>query len=70
MLEHFACAPGDALMVGDTPADVHAARDAGMRCWAVLGGHADEPTLRQAGAPRILGGVGELFAALHSPAGA
>lgn len=67
---HFGCDPGQALMVGDTTADVLAARDAGMPCWAVLGGHADEPTLRQAGATRILGGVGELFAALHATTGA
>lgn len=50
-----------ALFVGDTDADVLCARAAGMPCWAVLGGHGSEETLRDAGAERILrGGFAEL----------
>ncbi|MGQ0552935.1 MAG: HAD family hydrolase [Planctomycetota bacterium] len=59
------CAPHEALMVGDTAADVLAARAAGCPCWAVLGGTHDEQTLRESGADRILfGGIADLPAAL------
>jgi phosphoglycolate phosphatase-like HAD superfamily hydrolase len=65
VLGRLACRPEHALMVGDTSADVLAARAAGMPCWAVLGGTHDEPTLREAGADRILsGGIAELPEAL------
>ena len=64
-LEALGRGPGDALMVGDSTADVEAAHAAGMPCWAVLGGIEDRAALRAAGADRILdGGVGELPAAL------
>lgn len=57
--------PSEALMVGDSDADVHAAHAAGMPCWAVLGGVCSEEALRAAGADLILaGGVGELPRAL------
>ncbi|GJM22132.1 MAG: phosphoglycolate phosphatase, bacterial [Planctomycetota bacterium] len=56
----------DALMIGDSAADVHAAHAAGMPCWGVLGGIGDEKELREAGADFILsGGLGELPAALR-----
>ena len=50
-----------AIMVGDSDADVLAARAAGVPAWAVLGGVGEEKTLRDAGADLILAnGVGEL----------
>jgi phosphoglycolate phosphatase len=65
VLERLGCPPASALMVGDTTADVLAARAAGMPCWAVLGGTHDERALREAGAARILsGGIADLPAAL------
>jgi len=54
----------EALMIGDSDADVGAAHAAGMPCWAVTGGVGDERALRQAGADLILGGIGEAPAAL------
>ena len=56
---------GGALMVGDTTADVGAARGAGLPCFAVLGGIHDEATLREAGADLILSGLAELPAAVE-----
>jgi phosphoglycolate phosphatase-like HAD superfamily hydrolase len=65
VLERLGCAPHEALMVGDTTADVAAAHAASVPCWAVLGGTHDEATLRAAGADLILsGGIAELTAAL------
>jgi len=65
VLARLGCTPIEALMVGDTTADVAAAHAAGLPCWAVLGGTHDEATLREAGADLILsGGIGELLAAL------
>jgi HAD superfamily hydrolase (TIGR01509 family) len=50
-----------AIMVGDSDADVLAARAAGVPAWAVLGGVGEEKALRDAGADFILArGVGEL----------
>jgi phosphoglycolate phosphatase len=70
VLGELGCAPDEALMVGDTTADVRAARAAGLPCWAVLGGTHDEKTLHEAGADLILArGIAELPAALaaHKP---
>ncbi len=53
------------LMVGDTEADVGAARAAGARAWAVLGGIGTEQALRAAGADFILSGMGELPRAMR-----
>lgn len=65
VLERLECAPDEALMVGDTTADVDAAHAAGVPCWAVLGGTHDEATLRASGPDLILpAGVGALPAAL------
>ena len=63
-LQRLGCEPHEALMVGDTTADVGAAHAAGLPCWAVLGGVHSETTLRDAGADLILSGVAELPAAL------
>jgi len=69
LLERLGCRPDEALMVGDTTADIGAAHAAGLPCWSVLGGVHDEGTLRGAGADLILSGVAELPAALdrHAP---
>lgn len=56
--------PERAVMIGDSDADVLAARAAGMPAWAVLGGIGDEPALRAAGADLILSGLGEVPGAL------
>jgi phosphoglycolate phosphatase len=42
------------VYVGDMPVDAQAARAAGMECWLVLGGAADEATLRACSADKIL----------------
>ncbi len=66
-LERLGCASEQALMVGDTAADVQAAHAAGMPCWSVLGGIHDEPTLRAAGTDLVLrGGIADLPSALRS----
>lgn len=47
--------PERALMIGDTLADVQAARAAGVTVWAVAGGIGAVDALREAGADLILG---------------
>lgn len=66
-LQRLGLAPHEALMIGDTAADVGAAHAAGLPCWAVLGGTHDEATLRAAGADSILSGIAALPAALGLP---
>jgi phosphoglycolate phosphatase len=53
-LERLAADAGSALMIGDSDVDVLAARAAGVRCWAVLGGVGNEAGLCAAGADLIL----------------
>jgi len=67
-LEELGVAPPHAAMVGDTDADVGAARAAAIRCYAVLGGTGDERALRAAGAEIILSGLDELGRHLLAPA--
>lgn len=68
ILESTGTPPSEALMVGDTTADVLSAHAAGLPCWAALNGPSDEPALRDAGAERILyGGIGDLPRALDEP---
>jgi HAD superfamily hydrolase (TIGR01509 family) len=52
--------PGDAVMVGDTPFDVEAARRAGVPTLAVMTGGFSEAELRDAGAAGIFESVAEL----------
>jgi phosphoglycolate phosphatase-like HAD superfamily hydrolase len=54
--KHLGCevAPEDAVLLGDTPADVMAALDVGVPLIAVASGHSSEEDLRDAGASRIL----------------
>jgi HAD superfamily hydrolase (TIGR01509 family) len=54
----------DAVMVGDTPYDVEAAKRAGIETIAVLTGGFPEEDLREAGAAEIYESVGELRAKL------
>ncbi|HEX8911275.1 MAG TPA: HAD family hydrolase [Humisphaera sp.] len=45
--------PAQAAMLGDTPYDATACRDAGVVCLGLTSGGHDEPTLRHAGARRV-----------------
>ncbi len=47
-------APGDAVLVGDTPLDVAAAREGGARSVAVASGHTDREELEAAGPDALL----------------
>lgn len=49
-----AIAPGDAIVVGDTPRDVQCGRKAGMRTVGVATGHHPGGDLRSAGADHVL----------------
>lgn len=53
-LERSGTAPADALLVGDTPADVEGAHANGVRVVAVATGKSDEAGLRAAGADVVL----------------
>ncbi|RKY19476.1 MAG: hypothetical protein DRQ55_10555 [Planctomycetota bacterium] len=53
-LSALGATPDEALMIGDTQADVQAAAAAGLPCWGVLGGTGSESSLRAAGAGHIL----------------
>lgn len=52
---------GDAVMVGDTPFDVEAAKRAGVPTIAVLTGGFSEAELREAGAAEVFESVAELW---------
>ncbi len=56
--------PGDAVMVGDTPWDVHAARGAGVSTLAVLTGGFAIEELRESGAVEVFETVADLHGAL------
>ena len=47
-------APGDAVLIGDTPLDVAAAREGGARSVAVASGHTDREELEAAGPDALL----------------
>ena len=51
--------PKEALVVGDTPHDVDAAHDAGVRAVGVATGHFTKDELRDAGADYVLGSLEE-----------
>ncbi len=55
---------GDAVMIGDSPYDVEAARNAGVETIAVLTGGFSEDELRQAGALAVHASMGDLRARL------
>lgn len=63
-LERVGGSPEDAVMVGDTPWDVHAARGAGVPTIAVLSGGFAIEELRESGAVKVFESVAELRASL------
>jgi HAD superfamily hydrolase (TIGR01509 family) len=60
--------PDQAIMIGDTPWDVHAARRAGVDTIAVLTGGFAIEELKESGAVAVFESVGELCAALDDTA--
>jgi len=50
---------GEAVLIGDTPADVEAAHDNGVRVIAVASGRSDELALRRVGADVVLPDLGD-----------
>jgi membrane protein len=60
-LERAGCRPDEAIVVGDTPYDVEAARAAGIETIAVLSGGFSEETLRASGALAIYRDVAALL---------
>lgn len=54
-------APGEAVVVGDTPYDVQAAAKAGMRTVGLLSGGFTEETLREAGAVAVYRDISDLL---------
>ena len=67
-LERVGGSSDDAVMVGDTPWDVEAARRAGVGTLAVLTGGFSEQELREAGASEVFESVGELCQSLDRTA--
>jgi HAD superfamily hydrolase (TIGR01509 family) len=63
-LERAGGRPDDAVMVGDTPWDVHAADDAGVKTLTVRTGGFGDDELREAGAIAVFESVAELRAKL------
>jgi HAD superfamily hydrolase (TIGR01509 family) len=59
-LEKAGAEPGDAVMIGDTPWDVEAAKRAGVETIAVMTGGFSEQELRDAGAVAVFESVAEL----------
>ena len=55
------CEPEDAVMTGDSPADLMAARNAGTRCICVLWGYRSKEKLLEAGADMLAEDSGELY---------
>ncbi|MFE9425893.1 HAD family hydrolase [Kitasatospora sp. NPDC006697] len=67
-LDKAGARPQEALFVGDTPWDVKAAREAGVRCLAVLSGGWSAHELRTAGALEIHEDAAALLAGLQDSA--
>ena len=59
-LRELGAPPSEAVMVGDTPDDVHAGRAAGCRAVGVTTGVFDSAALHEAGADRVIGSLSEL----------
>ena len=64
-----ALAPADAVLVGDTPLDVAAAREAGARCVGVATGPYGPADLATAGADVVLGDLRDTAAVLQAVLG-
>ena len=67
-LEKGGQGPDQAIMIGDTPWDVHAARKAGVDTIAVLTGGFAIEELKESGAAAVFESVGDLCAALDKTA--
>lgn len=65
-LEQVGCSPGAALVVGDTPWDVEAAKRAGLRCVGFTSGGRSHGELTEAGAIAVYDGPADLLAALDA----
>ncbi len=63
-LERAGGDPSDAIMIGDSPWDIHAASKAGVRTIAVLSGGFSIDELRESGATAVYESVADLRAAL------
>eukprot|EP01034_Spumella_vulgaris_P004029 gene4029-5147_t len=57
--------PATTLMVGDSPFDIQAARNAGFPCWAVTTGTHTTAELQTAGATRVFAHLAEVQTALN-----
>lgn len=64
-LQHWALAPAQALMVGDSPIDLQAARAAGVRCALLRHGYGG-PSIEDAGADQLLDDLRQLLSAPSS----
>ncbi|MFB7273927.1 HAD family hydrolase [Streptomyces sp. NPDC056244] len=60
------CAPSDAVLIGDTPADVEGGRANGVRVIAVATGRSTEEELRGAGAEVVLADLRDTAAFVHA----
>jgi HAD superfamily hydrolase (TIGR01509 family) len=67
-LEAIDCAPGDAILIGDTVWDVEAAARAGVPCIGVLTGGISAAELRDAGAVEVYDHVADLRTRLKDSA--
>lgn len=63
-LSQLNCQPSEAIMVGDTTADVQAAHAADVRCIGITHGFATKDELQQAGADYLIDSLAELPALL------
>lgn len=52
-LRELGAAPGETLLIGDSPFDVKAAHNGGFACWCVTTGTHDDAELRAAGAEKV-----------------
>lgn len=62
LCKRFSCTPSNALMLGDSRADIQAAQAAGMPCWLLEQGYAQGFDLRKAGADEVFKNTSELLA--------
>jgi phosphoglycolate phosphatase len=58
-LQRAKATAGETVLIGDTPADVEAAHDNGVRVIAIASGRSDELILRRAGADVVLPDLGD-----------
>jgi len=66
LLQRLNVAPERALLVGDHPLDIRAARNAGLRAAAVASGHSDREALSGAAPDYLAGDCPELVVQLRA----